>query len=80
MLYRPAPEEYESIFSAPTESEDLFGGQPSARVEMPQEVVLPPAAPPEQQTVAPPTVMPNLELQASPPVTTGTPPADTTMT
>src|SRR6476646_5898392 len=40
MPYYSAPEEYESIFSAPTESEDLFGGQPSARVEMPQEVVM----------------------------------------
>jgi len=76
MPYRSAPEEYESIFSAPTESEDLFGGHPSGRVEMPQEVVIPPAAPPAEQTAAPPTVVPNLELQAAPPVTPGLPPAD----
>src|SRR5436190_24251032 len=49
--YHPPVEEYESIFSAPTESEDLFGDHPSGRVEMPPEV---PPPPPEPGAVLPP--------------------------
>src|SRR5438552_1814086 len=69
--YRPPTVEYESIFSAPTESEDLFGGQPEGLVEMPPEVVPPPPAP-LPQTAAPP--MPDLELQTVSP-TASVPPS-----
>jgi len=58
--YRPPAEEHESIFSAPTESEDLFGDQPSAGVEMPPEVA-PPPPPPEPTDVLPP--LPDQEPQ-----------------
>jgi DNA-directed RNA polymerase subunit RPC12/RpoP len=57
------PDEPESIFSAHTESDDLFGQVPE--VELPPAVAMPPAALPALQTVQPPpSEMPNLELTA----------------
>ncbi|MBI1913599.1 MAG: hypothetical protein HYS12_02410 [Planctomycetes bacterium] len=70
--YRPPAEEYESIFSAPTESEDLFGGHPSGRVEMPPDVAPPP--PPPSPTAALP-LMPEVELHPVSPTVPFPPPA-----
>jgi hypothetical protein len=72
--YRAQAEEHESIFSAHTESEDLFGGPSSGQVEMPPEVV-PPLPAPLQETTVPP--LPDLELPSisptvSPPAPEGT--------
>src|SRR4051812_16789425 len=54
----PPPEEPESIFSAPTQSEDLFGPASSAgKVELPTEMMEPAA----------PAPLPNLELASSAP-------------
>src|SRR5262249_18715714 len=65
---------YESIFAAPTESEDLFGDQPSAGVELPSVAALPPLLP-DSTDVLPP--MPDLQpqpvaLTVSPPALEGT--------
>ena len=67
----PRPEEHDSIFSAPAESDDLFGPAPSGRVEMPPDFRPAPAPPPPWQNPAPPPPqqpIPDLQLASSPPL------------
>src|SRR5262245_43019087 len=59
--YTP-PEEHESIFSAPSGSEDLFGQASAAKVDLPTQVMHP--APPP---LPPPAPAPNQESPPAPP-------------